>query len=162
MASSTSNWVQYQHAHDPKKYASIHVYSTHCHAKTPTGFGKKNWMVAHWMVSILLWNNGQKSKVHVLASQKKWSQLSIGSAALRADYFKQTIWCLKMSCDRRSPVDKTCLLENSSLAECWEYVVAPVPVQVPRARVQQSVKKPIMLMALIMAIRGPSETNTYQ
>ncbi len=55
-----------------------------------------------------------------------------------------------MSCDRRSPVDKTCLLENSSLAECWEYVVAPVPVQVPRVRVQQCVKKPIMLMALIM------------
>ena len=83
----------------------------------------------------------QWSTVHVLASKKV---MSTGNEFTGfAGKSCTNIWSLNMSCDlRRSLVDKSCLLENSSLAECWEYVrhvVAPVPVLVPRVRARQSV-----------------------
>ena len=92
-----------------------------------------------WMVSVLPWNNGQQFMC--------WHQKKVMSTGNEFTGFAgkscTNIWSLNMSCDlRRSLVDKSCLLENSSLAECWEYVrhvVAPVPVLVPRVRARQSV-----------------------
>ena len=113
--------------------------STQCHEKTLTGFGKNNCVVVYWMVSVLPWSNGQQFM--------SWHQKKVMSTVNEFTGFAgkscTNIWSLNMSCDlRRSLVDKSCLLENSSLAEYWEYVrhvVAPVPVLVPRVGARQCV-----------------------